>query len=511
MQTCQKLSIAAVRLHARTRNRAHLIKLHAVADIRKAVVIGAGITGLACAFRLQQLGIRALVLEASGKAGGVISTVRRNGFFFEAGPQCPRFPKPVWTLIRELGLKDEFVAGDPRAKRYILRNGELHRAPFSAGGLFTTSLVGLTSKYRLLSEVFRHSQPPAGEESLAEFVDRKFGPEVLGYLVDPFISTVFFGDPRKMGMHSAFPALVEWERSRGSVVRGALSAYRAKRDAKTKPSAEARSANDSNLKHRDLHVTDALPSLGSFKEGMGTLVDRLAEKSGEDLRFGVKVKSVAARNGGDEGKPGWRILLSSGDAINTDAVVAATPAYAAAPLLAESVPKLSSLLAAIEHAPMDVVSSAFDRKQVRHPLDGFGFMVPRREGLRTICTFWNSSLFPLHARSGTVVMTSFAARGGYGGNLAEMPDDLLVQQVEAENAAVLGITGAPIDRMTWKYPRALPQYNVGHAQRVKEIREALGELPGLFLAGNYLVGRSIGDCVESCFQAADQLHSRSRT
>ena len=486
------------------------IKLHAVRDIRKAVVIGAGITGLACAFRLQQLGIRALILEADAKAGGVVSTVRRNGFLFEAGPQCPRFPKSVWTLIRELGLEDQFIAGDPRAKRYILRNSQLHRAPFSASGLLTTSLVGLKSKYRVLGEVFRHSHPPSREESLAEFVDRKFGAEVLDYLVDPFISTIFFGDPHKMGMHSAFPALVEWEQSRGSVVRGAIRGYRARRDANTRSPAESPSANDSNLKRGDLHVTDALPSLGSFKEGMGTLVECLAGKLGEDLRFGVNVKSVAPQNGGDEANPGWRIRLSSGDEINADAVVVATPAYAAGTLLAESMPKLSSLLVTIEHAPMDVLSSAFDRKQVRHPLGGFGFMVPRREGLRTICTFWNSSLFPSHARTGTIVMTSFAARGS-DGNLTETPDDVLAQQVEAENAAVLGITGAPIDRMTWKYPRALPQYNVGHAQRVKEIREAVTESPGLSLAGNYLAGRSIGDCVETGFQAANLLHSRSRS
>jgi len=267
-----------------------LIKLHAVRDIRKAVVISAGITGLACAFRLQQLGIRVLILEAGAKAGGVISTVRKNGFLFEAGPQCPRFPKSVWTLIRELGLKNEFIAGDPRAKRYILRSDELHRAPFSASGLLTTRLVSLKSKYRLLSEVFRQSHPPAREESLAEFVDRKFGAEVLDHLVDPFISTIFFGDPHKMGMHSAFPALVEWEQSRGSVVRGAIGAYRAKRKANTEPQVEGSSTNDSNLKHGDLHVTDALPSLGSFKKGMGTLVECLAEKLGEDLRLGANLE-----------------------------------------------------------------------------------------------------------------------------------------------------------------------------------------------------------------------------
>jgi oxygen-dependent protoporphyrinogen oxidase len=418
-----------------------------VGDIRKAVVIGAGVTGLACAFRLQQLGIRALILEASAKAGGVISTVRRNGFVYEGGPQCPRFSKSVWTLIRELRLEDEFVVGDSRAKRYILRNGELHRAPFSAGGLLTTSLVSLKAKYRLLSEVFRHSYPPDGEESLAEFVRRKFGDEVLDYLVDPLISTIFFGDTQRMGMHSAFPALVEWEQGRGSVVRGAIRAYRAKRDGNTKSPKDGPSAKDSNLKRGDLHVTDALPSLGSFKEGMGTLVESLARKLGEDLRFGVKPKSITARNGGDEGTPGWRVLLSCGDEIDADAVVVATPAYAAALLLKESAPELSALLAAIEYAPMDVVSSAFDRKQVRDPLDGFGFMVPRREELHTICTFWNSSLFPSHARTETVVITSFAARG-IEDNVSEMSDDLLAQQVEAENAAVLGISGAPIDRVT---------------------------------------------------------------
>jgi oxygen-dependent protoporphyrinogen oxidase len=481
-----------------------------VADIRKVVVIGAGISGLACAFRLRQLGIPVLILEASAKAGGVISTVRRHGFVFEAGPQCPRFPKSVWILIRELGLQEEFIAGDSRAKRYILRNGKLHLAPFSAGGLLTTSLVGLKSKYSVLSEVFRRSHPPVREESLAEFVDRKFGAEVLDYLVDPFISTIFFGDPHKMGMHSAFPALVEWERSSGSVVRGALSAYRSKGNRNAKSPAEGSSAKDSHPKRGDLHVTDALPSLGSFKKGMSTLVERLAEKLRDDLQFGVNVKSITAPNRDGFEKPPWQMRLSSGDKINADAVVVATPAYAAEPLLIESMPKLAALLAGIEHAPMDVVSSAFDKKQVRHPLDGFGFMVPRKEGLRTICTFWNSSLFPSHARNGTVVMTSFAARRD-DLNLNEMPDDLLAQQVEAENAAVLGITGAPIDRTVWQYSRALPQYNVGHAQRTKEIREALSGLPGLLLAGNYLAGRSIGECVDTGIQAADHLHSRSQT
>jgi oxygen-dependent protoporphyrinogen oxidase len=493
----------------RFRNRAGEAGLHAMSDIRKAVVIGAGITGLACAFRLQQLGIPTLVLEESRKAGGLISTIRRNGVLFEGGPQCPRFPKSVWTLIRELQLEGEFLAGDPRARRYILRNSRLHLAPFSASGLLTTDLVGFKSKYLVLSEVFRHTHPPAGEESLAEFVRRKFGAEMLDYVIDPIISTIFFGDTQKMGMHSAFPALVEWEQTRGSLARGAIRAYQSKRKALSEPQISGPSSNNSTHKGRELQVTDALPALGSFKQGMGTLVERLAEDLREELRFGAKVESVAALTGGDEGQPRWRIRLSGGDELTADGLVLAVPAHAAATLLAQSAPQLSSLLAAIEHAPITVVSSAFNRKQVLHSLDGFGFMVPRREGLRTVCTFWNSSLFPAQAPADTVLMTSFVT-GQNSGDPGEPSDSRLAQTVEAENATVLGITGTPVDQMVWKHARALPQYNVGHSQRVKEIREALSNMPGLFLAGNYLAGRSVGDCAEAGSQAADLLHSRCR-
>ncbi len=471
------------------------------------VVIGGGLSGLACAFRLQQLGIRARALEASSQAGGMISTVRRNGFVYEGGPQFPRFPASVWKMVRDLRLESEFVAGDPKAKRYILRDGRLHLAPFSPGGLLATRLVSPQSKYRLLSEAFRFAHPPAKEESLAEFVERKFGVEVLNYLVDPFISTVFFGDAHKMGMESAFSALVEWERSSGSVVRGAIRAYKSKRG--LKPSGDLSPGPHPNSEHRSLYVTDALPSLGSFKTGMGTLVQSLAENLGGNLQLGARVDSIVATRSGNAGREsGWRIRVCGGEEFETEAVVLAVPAYAAASLLQQSAPNLGALLAAIEHAPMAVVSSAYHRKQVRHALLGFGFMVPRREGLRTVCTFWNSSLFPGRAPEGTVLMTSFAAGDA---SVLNGPEDALAQTVEAENAKILGISGDPIERALWKYPRALPQYNVGHAQRVRAIREALSGLPGIYLAGNYLTGRSIGECAESGFQAAEELHSRMRS
>jgi protoporphyrinogen/coproporphyrinogen III oxidase len=470
----------------------------------KVVVIGAGISGLVCAYRLKQLGIHCLVLEAKERAGGLIATVRRNGFLFETGPQCPRFPASVWRLVRELNLESEFVAGDPKAKRYIFSGGRLHSAPFSPTGLLTTRLVGLTSKIRILSEAFRYSEPPAHEESLSDFVKRKFGPDVLDNLVDPFVSTIFLGDSHKMGMESAFPALVQWERDQGSLVRGAVRARRSNRDARTSDgfSAHAR-RND-----RTLHVTQALPSLGSFKSGMGRLPERLSEELRAESRYGARTVSVAPVPG-DRGKSkaGWRIGLSDGEEITTEHLILAVPAHVAAGLVEISVPQLAAHLKAIEYAPMCVVSSAYERSRVANRLDGFGFMVPRREGLKTICTFWNSSLFGERAPEGQVVMTSFAGRE-LSDSFGAISEQECGQVVEAENARILGITAKPVEHVVWKDPQALPQYNVGHARRVAEISNILSAQPNLYLTGNFLRGRSIGDCVEVANRVAEDVHSQ---
>ena len=474
----------------------------------KVVVIGAGISGLACAYRLRQLGIPCLVLEAQQRPGGLIATIRKNGFLFETGPQFPRFPAPVWRLVHELNLQPEFVAGDSGAKRYIMRNARLHHAPFSPGGLLGTRLIGIASKLRILTEVFGTSQPPLHEESLAEFVQRKFGDEVLDYLVDPLISTIFFGDSHKMGMESAFPALVEWERSQGSLVRGAIRARNSKRRLpKTDSSPRQAATNDTR---GSFHVTSALPSLGSFRSGMAALPEKLAEKLPGQIRYNAAVTDVArVPNGNDAAKAAWQIASSSGEKITAEHLILAVPAYAASRLLANAAPQLASQLNTIEYSPVCAVASAYDHSQVSNKLDGFGFMVPRREGWETICTFWNSSLLPGRAPEGKVLMTSFAGRAASDG--AQMiGEEQYARIVEAENARALGITGEPLDRVVWKEPKALPQYNVGHAQRVAEIGNILRVTPGLGIAGNFLKGRSIGECVETGFGVAEDVHSRIR-
>lgn len=471
----------------------------------KVVVIGAGISGLACAFRLKKLGIRSLVLEANDGPGGVIATIRRNGFLFETGPQCPRFPAPVWRLVQDLSLESEFLSGDAKAKRYIFRSGVLEEAPFSPKRFVTTKLVGLRSKMRVLTEALRSSRPPSHEENLAEFVQRKFGLEVLDNLVDPFISTIFFGDSYKMGMQSAFPAFVKWEREHGSLVRGAIRAHRSRKQtnvAGNSPQPARPSANGNSLE-----VTNALPALGSFRTGMARLPEKIAEELQPEIRYQCRVTALAPSRRESEDKwPGWEIGLSSGETIGAEQLILAAPAYVAGELLTTAVPKVAGHLKAIEYAPICVVSSAYDRAKVTNRMDGFGFMVPRREELQTICTFWNSSLFPHRAPEGKVLMTSFS--GGSVKSEGEMSGEAVATAVESENAEILGIAGAPVDRMVWKACRALPQYNVGHAVRVEEIGKLLETTPNLHLAGNYLKGRSIGECVEIAFRVAENVHRR---
>jgi protoporphyrinogen/coproporphyrinogen III oxidase len=471
---------------------------------QQVIVIGAGITGLTCAFRLQQSGIRVLVLEGSDSPGGLIATFERNDFLFEAGPQCPRFAPTLWELVRDLGLEGDFVPGDSRLPRYLLKNGKLHKAPFSPLSFASTRLVGLGSKYRLLTEALRGSQPPAGEESLAGFVRRKFDDEVLAYLVEPFISTIFAGDAEQIGVASAFPFLARWEREHGSVLRGAIRARKLKAPADSLAGSRPTSQPASAAKHTRLAVTDALPAMGSFRRGLGTLPKALAQRLGDSIRFAAKVETISARAAAGGLDSAWQLRLSSGEEITSAGLVVTAPAYEAARLLGTTAPALSAMLSELYYAPMVVVSCGYNRTQVRNPLHGFGLMIPRREKLQTFFNVWNSSVISGRAPEGKVLLTSFAG-GATNPKFVELEEKAIAQTIEAEMAAVLGIDGPPVERLVWKFPKALPQFNLGHAQTAAAIREALTGLPGLYLAGNYLEGRSLGDCVEIGSRTAQEV------
>jgi oxygen-dependent protoporphyrinogen oxidase len=225
-----------------------------MSDPRQVIVIGAGVSGLACAYRLKQLGIPVILLEASARVGGLVGSVRKDGFLFESGPQSFQGTEPLLELIREIGIEGELQRADPRAPRFIYLRGRLQKIPMTPQGLMASSLLGLKSRAKIVSEPFKRTKPPTKEESVADFVRRKFGHEILEYLVAPFVSGVYAGDPEKLSLKAAFPSLEEWEREYGSVLRGAM---------KSRPDKEKRSGP---------------PPLCSFTDGVGSLGGAIARQ-----------------------------------------------------------------------------------------------------------------------------------------------------------------------------------------------------------------------------------------
>jgi oxygen-dependent protoporphyrinogen oxidase len=441
------------------------------------LVIGGGISGLACAYHLQQAGIPVRAMEAASRPGGVIATKEKDGFRFELGPQSFLSTEPLVKLIGALGLKDQLLHANPRAPRYILVGGRLISAPLAPPSLLTSSLFSAGTKWRLLTEILRRTRPPAEDESVAAFVHRKFGDELLNRLVAPFVSGVYAGDPERLSLRAAFPKLHEFEAHYGSVLRGAMKS----RPAKGAPRA----------------------GLCSFRDGMETFPRAIAARLGNSLLLETSVEGL--RHGKANGKPWFEADITRQnhrETLAASAVVIATPTNIASQILLGLSDQFAPLFSRIEHAPVAVVSACYRREQNRRSPDGFGFLVPRHEGLRVLGTVFNSSLFAGGAPEGMACFTSFAG-GATDPKFCELSDEEITETICAEVARVLGITGKPVGTNLHRYARALPQYNLGHSQIVKSLEALTLAMPGLFLAGNYLSGPSIGACVEQAFRTAE--------
>jgi len=443
------------------------------------IVIGGGISGLACAYHLQQAGIPVRALEAGNRPGGVIATREKDGFRFELGPQSFLSTEPLIRIIDALGLKDQLLRANARAPRYILVGGKLLPAPLAPPSLLSTPLFSAGTKWRLVTEILRRSQPPADDESIADFVRRKFGDELLIRLVSPFVSGVYAGDPERLSLRAAFPTIHEYEVQHRSVLRGAMKS----RPAKGTPRA----------------------GLCSFRDGMETLPRAIAARLGNSLLLETSVEGL--RHGKANGKPWFEVDIvrnTHRETLAASAVVIATPTNVASQILLGLSDEFAPLFSRIEYAPVAVVSAGYRREQMGRPADGFGFLVPRAEGLRVLGTVFNSALFAGRAPEGMDCFTSFAG-GATDPKLCDLSDDEITETICAEVARVLGITGKPVTINLHRYARALPQYNLGHSQTVKSLEGLTATMPGLFLAGNYLSGPSIGACVEQADRTAEAV------
>src|SRR6266851_1535343 len=446
-----------------------------------AIVVGGGVSGLVCAYALRKAGVEALVVEASGRAGGVIRSERRDGFLLELGPQSFSGTAGLRRLCAELGIEDQLVEAPALAPRHVLVNGELVAVPMSPPALLTSSLLGWGTKWNIARDAFGRSQAPDEDESIAGFVRRKFGAEVLDRLVGPFVSGVYAGDPERLSLRSAFPQLHEAEKAAGSVMRGMTRA----------------ATNRKGSRER--------PTLLSFREGNETLVRALAAKIGSGLRLNAEVATIAVARDGAGGKFEVRVREAGGEqTLLAERVGIATATDVAGRGLREVNADFETLLGGIEYAPVAVVSLGYRRADVGHSLGGFGFLVPRSSGLRVLGTVWNSSLFSGRVPEGFVLLTSFV--GGATDPAAVMlSNESLAALVHGEIQPLLKVSAAPMFSNVQIYRRALPQYNLGHGARLAAIEKLRSEVGNLFFVGNYLRGPAIGSCVEQALGIAEEI------
>ena len=436
---------------------------------------------MVCAYALQKAGFKVLLVEASARPGGVIHSVRRDGYLLEHGPQSFSGTSQLRSLCVELGIADQLLEAPARAARYVLVDGKLEAVPMSPPAFFASSLINGSTKWALLLDIFGKSAPPGADESVAAFVRRKFSDQLLDRLVGPFVSGVYAGDPEKLSLRSAFPQLHEAEKTAGSIVRGMM------RLAKNKTEPRERA------------------TLNTFRDGNETLVRALVNKLGTNLLTKTAAANIYRQNDGS-----FHISLEGGnnDSVSAKSVVFATPTEVTGKLLAQLDSLFETLLAPVEYAAVAVVSLGYAKKDVGHSLDGFGFLVPRSAGLRILGTVWNSSLFPGRAPEGSALLTTFVG-GATDPGAAKLSSEELSSLVHREIAPLLAIKTAPVFCNVTIWPRALPQYNLGHADRLASINAQLARFSGLFLAGNYLRGPAIGSCVEQALAVANEVQAHA--
>jgi oxygen-dependent protoporphyrinogen oxidase len=461
----------------------------------KLTVIGGGVAGLAAAHRAVELArerhldLDLTVLEARERPGGTIATEHVDGFLVESGPDSFISEKP-WALglCRRLGVEDRLVRTDDRFRRtFVWHRGRLHPlpdgfqllAPTRITPFVTSSLFSWPGKLRMALDLVLPRGGSGGDETLGAFVRRRLGREALERVAQPLVAGIYTADPDELSLGATMPRFLELERKERSVI---LALWRANRRAPMTGTSGARWS---------LFVTFA----GGMSELVDALVGRLPAGS---VRVKQRVSALERR------ADRWRVALVDGEALEADRVVVATESHAAARLLRYVDPQLGALLGEIAYTSAATVSLGYRRADVPHPLDGFGFVVPHSEGRALLAGTFSSVKYPGRAPEGFVLLRAFVG-GALGADALRDDDDEIVARARRELADALGVVAEPVLTRVHRHPASMPQYRVGHLDRVAAIEHKLEGLPGLALAGAAYRGVGIADCVHAGEVAAELL------
>jgi protoporphyrinogen/coproporphyrinogen III oxidase len=454
--------------------------------MKSVAIIGAGITGLTAAFYLKRAGVPVTVYEGSGRVGGVIQSIRKNGFLAEFGPNTILETSPkIAQLVRDAGLESRKLATDPTAEaRFVVRYGRPIEMPGSPLGFFTTKLFTAKAKLAVLREPFIKPRRDGVEESIAQFVVRRFNQEFLDHAIDALVAGVYAGDPHKLSLPHAFPKLKALEDNYGSMIKGQIFGARDR-----KKSGEV--------------AKDRAPKF-SFDEGLQVLPDTLAAQLGDSLKLNTPVTTLTQTSNS------WRVATAKGGS-EFGAVIYCGTAYKLAQLSVETKSALNlSALSEIYYPPVSAVVLGFRREDVAHSCQGFGMLIPKIEGFKILGAIFSSALFPNRAPAGHITLTCYIGGARYP-ELALLPPEKLVETTLADLRALLEVKGEPVFTHTKTWPQAIPQYNVGYGKYRQLLNDLEASAPGLFFAGHYRDGVSLGDSIVSGVNIAEQVGKKFET
>ncbi|MDR1190950.1 MAG: protoporphyrinogen oxidase [Verrucomicrobiales bacterium] len=442
--------------------------------MKRVAVIGAGITGLCAAHELKRRGVTVSVFEKSARAGGLVQSAQAGGYTLESGPNTVLAGGAIWDeLIDTLGLRGRLLVADARArKRFIARDGRLVSVP---GNPLTTPILSAGAKWRLSHEPFIRRRPAdRDDESLADFARRRCGPEFLDYLVNPMVSGIYAGTPEGLSTRYAFPFLWDAEGVGGSLTAGLLRKIFAGRCVRKK--------------------------MISFPNGLQELTDQLALTLGDALRLNAGVTRLR-KSGGEW----WLSVSGSAEWRKFDAVIETVPLHSLASAANDGLSRARlELFAGVPYAPVRVLQLGFDQKDVPHPLDGFGFLLPEREHQDLLGILFASSLFPSHAPAGKVLLTVMLG-GMRSPSAADWPPARALTAARAALRQYLGVSAGPELVHETTHPAAIPQLGLGYGEVLGELEKYEAADGDLHLAGNFRGGISVLNCIESGVRLARGL------
>lgn len=451
--------------------------------MKDVIIIGGGITGLATAFYLQEASqrdgqpIRYTLLEAGPRLGGKIVTRTDNDLIIEGGPDSFVTYKPAAIhLCRDLGIEERLIPCNSHhqtvslllRKRLVpLPTGMRLTVPTRIGSFIRTPLLSFRGKARMLRESWVPVRTEKGDESLADFIRRRFGAEALHTIAAPLMAGIYVADPERLSMQATFPKLLEMERTQGSLIR--------------------------TMRKRQAGADHQGPLFMSLQKGLGEMIGTLQERLTGDIRTGCWVTKVQYEN------KEYHLSLGDGSApLRTQALVLAVPAYTAAELLSGFAPEVAQPLKDIRYVSTATVSLVYERDKTSFGQEpqGFGFVVPKDESELLLACTWSSSKFPNRAPTGKILIRAFV--GGAGKEDAvERSDEELAQAVRNELSSILAIRDAPSDTCIFRWIKGNPQYDVGHLDRIERIEQQAASVPGLYLAGSAYRGVGIPDCIQN--------------